>query len=63
MGQDEGETCGRGGGCEGVLELRHGLDDRGWERGCSCHISPPCCHCMSLVPECPVCGWRAEELR
>lgn len=61
LGQEEGELCGRDQPgfltCIAKLVMRHSreLD------GCRCFISPPCGYCMSEVPECPVCGWRAEE--
>ena len=62
LGQEEGELCMRTqpgfGPCFVRLELRHG---RGRD-GCYCRIiQAPCGYCMSEVPECPSCGWRAEE--
>jgi hypothetical protein len=39
------------------LELR----PRDRDGCCTCFVSAPCSHCMSTVPECLSCGWRAEE--
>lgn len=56
IGTEEGDVCNRD-GCEGVIEFLPENKDG----SCSCHISPPCGHCTSTMPECPVCGWREEE--
>lgn len=55
-GDEEGDLCKRN-ACCGVLELR----PSGESEGCACFVAPPCGHCMSKVPECPDCGWRAPE--
>lgn len=60
-GLEEGERCQRDDGqgriCQGTIE--HLPDpDLG---GCSCHISPPCNYCLSIMPECTDCGWRDDE--
>lgn len=61
-GEEEGDLCLRNAPgyptCLAKLELRHGTD----REGCYCRIiQAPCGYCMSEVPECPNCGWRAEE--
>lgn len=60
-GHEEGELCGRTypgvAFCLGKLEAR----PRNSDRGCSCFLSAPCGHCMSVVPECPACGHREPE--
>lgn len=62
-GEEEGELCLRNAPgyptCLGKLELRRSSE--GEERGCTCFLSAPCGSCMSEVPECRLCGWRAEE--
>lgn len=58
-GEEEGDLCLRTYGtetCMGHLELRHA--DLG---GCYCFKVAPCSYCLSEVPECTDCGWRAEE--
>lgn len=50
LGTEVGEVCGRD-GCAGVLVQ---VDD-GY--GCSCHLAPPCSHCMSKRPACTTCGY------
>lgn len=60
-GRNEGEPCyrsdGQGGLCHGRIEH---LPDPMLDGGCSCHISPPCNHCLSTMPECTACGWRED---
>lgn len=63
-GTEEGDLClrhhpGVSGPCLGKLEMRRSTDAE--MRGCYCHICPPCGTCMSVVPECPVCGHREPE--
>lgn len=58
VGVEEGDLCMRD-LCQGALELRRSLE--GEDRGCTCFLSAPCGTCMSVVPECPVCGHREEE--
>lgn len=55
-GEEEGDLCRRD-ACCGRLTLQAGAEFE----SCSCWRSAPCSHCMSMVPECPDCGWRAEE--
>ena len=51
-----GDNCGAE-GCTGILQ------DDGSEEGCSCHISPPCSHCVEAFDRlyCPECGWQGSE--
>lgn len=53
-GNIKGEICGRD-GCSGII------DEREAERGCSCHINPPCSYCTTSREYCPVCGWDGRE--
>lgn len=55
-GTDEGHTCERG-GCQGVLAYTPSSE----REGCTCFRTAPCGYCMSIVPECPTCGWREGE--
>lgn len=59
---EEGEHClrdnGRGGFCLSRIEY---LPDARMG-GCACPTThPPCGYCVSSLPECPGCGWRAES--
>lgn len=49
-----GETCNRN-GCKGIL-LEHDTDT-----SCSCHINPPCSHCVDDRAYCPACEWEGSE--
>ncbi len=49
-----GEICGRN-GCIGMIQ-----EDAG-DGGCSCHINPPCHHCVTDHHFCLECGWTGEE--
>lgn len=50
-GEITGDICNRD-GCQGVMEEVY--DDR----GCSCHIHPPCSHCVDMVYCCLVCDFE-----
>lgn len=54
LGYAKGEKCNRN-GCEGIL-LEHASD-----RGCSCHINPPCSYCTDAREYCNECGWEGRE--
>ena len=59
---EEGDLClrdnGRGGFCLSRVEY---LPDARMG-GCSCPTThPPCGYCVSSLPECPGCGWRADD--
>ena len=49
---EEGARCPRL-GCPGKLE-----DMR--DSGCSCHISPPCHHCVNTYLHCGECDWEGD---
>lgn len=53
-GLEEGQVCGRGDACPGILETAA-------VEGCSCHINPPCSACTEDWTFCPECGWEAEN--
>lgn len=53
VGLLEGEVCNRG-GCQGIMKE---VDDGS---SCSCHINPPCGHCVDMLYYCPVCGAETE---
>jgi hypothetical protein len=62
IGTEESTQCGRTYPgvtfCLGVLVNR---PDESFG-GCHCGAVPaPCSSCLSWLPECPSCGWRAEE--
>jgi len=48
------DVCNRE-GCKGVM---HEQDN---DTSCSCHICPPCSHCVDMIFECDECGTEAEE--
>jgi hypothetical protein len=50
--QEEGDTCPEI-GCSG--KLYYPKSDN-----CSCHISPPCHSCTSVVLTCKECGWEED---
>lgn len=52
-GITEGDTCGRL-GCDGLIEE----DYR--DSSCSCHINPPCGHCVEMTYHCNKCHWTTE---
>lgn len=54
IGIETGEMCNRG-GCNGIIEESepHGC--------CSCHISPPCSHCVDDRHYCPICNWQGID--
>lgn len=54
LGFEVGEVCNRN-GCLGVIVEKES------ERGCSCHINPPCSRCTTPREECPECGWRLTD--
>jgi len=49
-----GEKCGRD-GCGGLMVE---VDD---DSSCSCHINPPCSHCVDMEYECDTCGYLVEK--
>ncbi|KNY13118.1 hypothetical protein AKG11_31095 [Shinella sp. SUS2] len=51
---EAGQVCGRN-GCKGIIQ-QHDSD-----RGCSCHINPPCGFCTTPREFCEKCGWDAED--
>jgi hypothetical protein len=51
---EAGQVCGRN-GCKGILA------EHDSETGCSCHINPPCSHCVDPREYCPVCDWQAAD--
>lgn len=53
-GTETGEMCNRN-GCTGIIEEspKHG--------SCSCHINPPCSHCVDDNHYCPECDWQGIE--
>ena len=53
FGQEDGQTCWRN-GCKGVISLAKQSD-------CSCHIAPPCGHCVEPKEYCPECDWHAKD--
>jgi len=50
LGEEYGEICNRD-GCTGEL-VHH---DEGC---CTCHINPPCAHCVDDYPYCEECLWN-----
>jgi hypothetical protein len=50
----EGEICNRN-GCKGTIER---IDD---DTSCSCHIHPPCSHCVDARHECKECGHEIDS--
>ena len=48
-----GEKCNRD-GCEGLMVA---VDS---DSSCSCHINPPCGHCVNMEFECSHCGFLVE---
>jgi hypothetical protein len=54
IGYEKGEKCNRS-DCDGILE------EYDTDTSCSCHISPPCSHCVNSRAYCPKCGWDARE--
>lgn len=53
-GFEENEVCGRD-GCDGTIQLED------TDSCCSCHISPPCSHCVDDRHYCPKCDWHAID--
>lgn len=53
IGLREDDVCGRD-GCTGVMEKQ----DK--DTSCSCHICPPCSHCVDATYECSLCGFETE---
>lgn len=49
----QGDVCGRL-GCDGFIEE----DYR--DSCCSCHINPPCNHCVEMTYHCNKCHWTTE---
>lgn len=54
IGVEAGEICNRN-GCTGAIEAKER------EGSCSCHIHPPCSHCVNDPHFCPKCGWEGIE--
>lgn len=54
IGVCEGDVCHRN-GCEGVMRP---YDDGS---SCSCHLSPPCSHCVEMVFVCDRCEALTDE--
>lgn len=54
LGYEQGEVCNRD-GCQGIL------DEYDTDTSCSCHINPPCGHCVNSRVFCPVCEWDGGE--
>ncbi len=54
VGYAKGEVCNRL-GCDGILEEHYS------DGSCSCHINPPCSHCVEAREFCPDCGWEGRE--
>lgn len=52
-GYTEGDVCNRQ-GCQGHIQLTE-------PEGCTCHISPPCSACVSVIHYCRECGWDETE--
>lgn len=54
IGTITGEQCNRN-GCKGIIEESpaHGV--------CSCHIHPPCSHCVDDRHYCPICNWQGID--
>lgn len=50
----EGDKCNRN-GCAGIMEA---VDA---DTSCSCHINPPCSHCVDMEYECNKCGFLVES--
>ena len=54
FGNEKGEVCNRN-GCVGIIA------EHPTETSCSCHINPPCSHCVDAREFCDTCGWDAQE--
>ncbi len=54
LGYINGDICNRY-GCLGIIQE---VDD---ENSCSCHINPPCSHCVNREQYCPSCNWNNLE--
>jgi len=54
IGSETGELCNRD-GCKGVIE------EHEKEGSCSCHINPPCSHCVDDTHYCPECNWHGID--
>lgn len=54
VGTETGEVCNRD-GCTGTIQesAPHG--------SCSCHINPPCSHCVDDRHYCPECDWQGID--
>lgn len=50
----EGDICNRE-GCNGVMSLQE------TDTQCSCHINPPCSHCVDATYSCNVCEFETEK--
>jgi len=50
---EEGDRCSQP-GCKGSLHFPR-------SENCSCHISPPCHSCTSVVLTCSECGWEDDS--
>jgi len=51
----QGDVCNRN-GCKGVMQQVHN------DTGCSCHICPPCSHCVDMLFECDDCEFNTQDL-
>lgn len=54
VGTEVGEVCNRD-GCDGHMDSHKFTDD------CSCHISPPCHHCLDTYVMCNKCDADPED--
>jgi len=54
LGLIKGETCNRD-GCTGII------DEHETNTSCSCHINPPCSHCVDDRNYCPECDWQGID--
>ena len=54
LGIEMGEICNRE-GCKGII-TEHKSNG-----SCSCHINPPCSHCVDDRHYCPVCDWQGID--
>ncbi|GGY87871.1 hypothetical protein [Shewanella fodinae] len=56
---EEGDKCPE---CKkGILDWKN-PDKEIRDRGCSCHISPPCSYCTGQVLHCDECGWFDDDV-
>jgi hypothetical protein len=53
-GYEKGDICNRD-GCDGILDEHHS------DGCCSCHVNPPCSHCVEDRSYCTKCHYDAFE--